>query len=538
MNKLLKRVLDSRNIVDEKDIEEFLSDTPQKTYDPFLLHGMKEAVGLLLDAINNNKRICIYGDYDADGITSISILMNVLSTLTDNITYYIPRRFKEGYGLNTKAIDKIIGDNVELIITVDCGIQSIKEVEYIKNHGIDVIITDHHTPGENIPDTIVINPKQANCNYPFKELAGCGVAFKLAQAVQRQLGLDKSNINNVLDILAIGTVGDIVSLTDENRTIVKYGLRQLAKTKHIGLKVLIKRLGLDINDVKSEDISFKITPHLNATGRMKEATLGVRLLLSNSEDEANILVDEIIELNNERRAIQTDLLNEAYIEYQSKYINDKFPFIILDNAHEGITGIVASQLKDMVNKPIALLTPDDENLKATSRATDDVHLFNLFNEYAHLFEKMGGHKAASGFTISRNNLAILRENIEALDNLANVDDTVMSNFDLEIFMNDISVDDVESLNLLEPYGAGNEKPLFKVSLDNNIDIIKIGKEKKHIRFQHNDYKKDGLEFVYFNVKQSDESKLKNNYNSDIIGILNINTWRNKKKIQMLVKDIL
>ena len=257
---IIRQVLRNRGITEETDILEFLSEKPNRTYDPFLLKNMEAGVDFLLSSIEQNRRICIYGDYDADGVTSISLLMQILSHLTQNLTYYIPSRFDEGYGLNKDAIDQIKDDGVDLIVTVDCGSVSHEEVEYGKSIGIDFIVTDHHNINERPAECILINPKQADCNYPFKQLAGCGVAFKLAQGIQRKAGLSKTILTEVLDLVAIGTIGDIVPLIDENRTLTKYGIGIINSMKRPGLKRLIQEVGLTTGKIKSENIAYIIVP--------------------------------------------------------------------------------------------------------------------------------------------------------------------------------------------------------------------------------------------------------------------------------------
>ena len=278
---IINELLRNRGIISDEEISEFLSDKPQKTYDPFLLLNMEAGVDLLLSEIDAGSRICIYGDYDADGVTSICIMSRLLSELTDNFTYYIPSRFDEGYGLNRDAVRRVRDEGADLLVTVDCGSVSYDEVEYAKELGMKVIVTDHHNVEDIKADCILINPKQPGCRYPFRELAGCGVAFKIVQAVCRRRGLPKSVISDVLDLTAIGTVGDIVSLTDENRTIVKYGLRRINSGSRKALKMLAEAISL--KRVTSENIAFGIAPHINAAGRMKDASEAAELFLTEDE---------------------------------------------------------------------------------------------------------------------------------------------------------------------------------------------------------------------------------------------------------------
>lgn len=270
-------LLHKRGLSTEEEIEEFLSARPQKTYDPFLLLNMEAGVDLILSSIEDEEKICIYGDYDADGITSTAVLMEVLSQLTDNLAYYIPSRFEEGYGLNCEALDKIKAAGVDLVVTVDCGSVSCMEVEHAKEIGLKILVTDHHTIKDQQADCLLINPKQPGCPYPFKELAGVGVAFKLAQAIAAETGLDKRVVNRTLDLVGIGTIGDIVPLVDENRTLAKYGIRAVNVSQRPGLTALIEGVSLKQGDICSENISYVIVPHLNASGRMESARTAAKL---------------------------------------------------------------------------------------------------------------------------------------------------------------------------------------------------------------------------------------------------------------------
>lgn len=306
---ILKALLETRGISSEEEIKEFLSDRPQKTYDPFLLLNMEAGVDLLLSEIKNNAKICIYGDYDADGVTSVCILSHVLSMLTDDYTYYIPSRFDEGYGLNKEAVRRIYESGVSLIVTVDCGSVSWEEVEYAKALGMKVIVTDHHSIDDVRADCILINPKQQECRYPFKSLAGCGVAFKLAQAILQKAGLPKSAVNDVLDLAAIGTVGDVVSLTDENRTIVKYGLNRINSGSRESLAKLCRAISLKW--VSSENIAFGIAPHINAAGRMAGAAEAVELFTSKDETLIDEKVENLVYYNGQRKKKQEEAYNQG-----------------------------------------------------------------------------------------------------------------------------------------------------------------------------------------------------------------------------------
>ena len=415
MMKLQPRILEllnKRGIRTEEEIKEFLSDKPQKTYDPFLLLNMEAGVDFILSSIEENERICIYGDYDADGITSTSVLMEVLSKLTKNLTYYIPSRFEEGYGLNCEALKKIKANGVDLVITVDCGSVSCAEVEYAKEIGLKILVTDHHTITDKQADCLVINPMQPGCPYPFKHLAGVGVAFKLAQALAAETGLPKSVVNRTLDLVGIGTIGDIVPLVDENRTLAKYGIRAINVSQRLGLVKLMEGVSLDKGAVSSENISYIIVPHLNASGRMENAGIAAGLMMGNDQEKVSQGVNKLIACNTERKKIQSDTFEICKSLVEERYKDDYFLVLDLEDAHEGITGIVAGKIKETYNKPAVIVTPTGEDcLKGTGRSIEGVNIYDLLKENDSLFERFGGHAAACGFTMKRQNLSTLRENL-------------------------------------------------------------------------------------------------------------------------------
>lgn len=321
-------LLHKRGIETEADIEEFLSDKPQKTYDPFLLLNMEAGVDLILSSIEEDEKICIYGDYDADGITSTAVLMEVLSNLTSNLAYYIPSRFEEGYGLNCGALDKIKAAGIDLVITVDCGSVSCAEVEHAKEIGLKILVTDHHTITDKVADCLVINPMQPGCPYPFKHLAGVGVAFKLAQAIAAETGLPKSAVNRTLDLVGVGTIGDIVPLVDENRTLAKYGIRSLNLTQRPGLSKLIEGTSLQRGKIKSENISYVIVPHLNASGRMQDAKIAASLMMEKDSEKVKEGVETLISCNQQRKKIQSETFEQCCNIVEEKY--QTAPFLVID----------------------------------------------------------------------------------------------------------------------------------------------------------------------------------------------------------------
>ena len=382
INPIIKKLLQNRGIDSEEDIIEFLSDKPKKTYNPFLLPDMEAGVDLILSEIEKKSNIWIYGDYDADGITSTSLMLNVLSHLTDKdkLNYYIPSRFEEGYGLNKDAICEIASKGCNLLITVDCGSVSYDEVEYAKSLGLKVLVTDHHNITDVMADCLLINPKKPGSEYPFKEICGCGVAFKVAQALQQKAGLPKQVLTEVLDLVAVGTVGDIMPLVDENRTMVKFGLKVLNLGKRPGLRKLMEGTSLHIGKVSSENLSFVIVPHLNASGRIEDASQAVDLLTGRcSEARMEEIVSDIIKKNQMRKKYQSDLFKECQAQIDRENLDDLI-LIHAEDAHEGIAGIVAGKIKETYYRPAIIVTAtgsDGDDLKGTGRSVEGINLYEL-----------------------------------------------------------------------------------------------------------------------------------------------------------------
>lgn len=537
LSQVVLELLRNKGITSEEDIAEYISPAPKRTYSPFLMLNMREGVNLVLKCISDGGRICIYGDYDADGITSVAIMMQTLSLLTDNLFYYIPSRFDEGYGLNMDAVKTIRDQGTDLIITVDCGCVSVDEVAYAKELGMDILVTDHHNMDERAADCLIINPKQEGCNYPFKGLAGCGVAFKLCCAIQQTAGLDKQIVRDILDLVAIGTVGDIVPLVDENRTLVKYGLKALKSSRRAGLVKLFESLGLEQAKADEGNIAYIIVPHLNAAGRMANASLGAKLLLEGKEE----LVRQLIWVNKERKKVQSETYDKCLDEAENQSKKRNSIIIRCDEAHEGITGIVAGKLKEKYHKPVVIVTPVEGGLKGTGRSISGVDLYGLLKDSSEYFTKFGGHRMACGFTIKEEFYeAFFNEVEERLAGLI-ADDSEIMNDELTVDMN-LSVSDVdmslmEDLELLSPYGHDNEKPVFKISDVKILEKFYMGSDSSHVRFTVCNSSGRMLKCVLFGRAAEFEKELNSIDEISLIGTLEISSWKNRVNPQMIISDI-
>lgn len=540
---IILEILKNRGITEEPDILEFLSDKPNLTYDPFLLKNMEAGVDFILSSIRQSKKICIYGDYDADGVTSISLLMQILSHLTENLFYYIPSRFDEGYGLNKDAIELIKEKGADLIITVDCGSVSYEEVEYGKSIGVDFIVTDHHNINDKPADCLLINPKQADCLYPFKHLAGCGVAFKLAQGIQRKAGLSKSILNEVLDLVAIATIGDIVPLIDENRTLTKYGMGIINARKRPGLKKLMEEVGLSKEKIKSENIAYIVVPHLNAAGRMLDAKIGVELLTSNNTKEIEENVAVLIQNNKDRKRIQEEAFQKCREIIAEKMEGDFFYILAPKDIHEGIAGIVAGKIKDEYGRPAILVTSSggEDYLKGTGRSINGVNLYDLLKKNEELLIKFGGHSGACGFLMKASDLDELRvrlnREIEILyDDDPNLFDSGLS-IDLTIDEREVNLDLAMELEKLAPFGCQNERPLFRMKGIQPTGVSYMGADRQHVRFSGSGNSGKGIACILFGKAQEYSELLQNGELLDLAGYPDINSWNGDTKIQFVLKGI-
>lgn len=535
---ILRALLDTRGINSAEDISEFLSDKPRKTYDPFLLLDMEAGVDLLLSEIKKGTKICIYGDYDADGVTSICILSHVLSMLTDNFTYYIPSRFEEGYGLNNEAIRKIHENGTGLMVTVDCGSVSYEEVEYAKRLGMKVIVTDHHSIDSKKADCILINPKQKECTYPFKELAGCGVAFKMAQAILVKAGLPRNAVNDVLDLAAVGTVGDVVSLTDENRTIVKYGLNKINSRGRKSLDSL--REAISLKWITSENIAFGIAPHINAAGRMASAREAVELFMASDDQIINKKVDNLIYYNSQRKKKQ----EEAFaLGMRMVKEDEKFIVLHMEDIHEGIGGIVAGKIREETERPVIIVTPSGEGfLKGTGRSTDKIDMYEVLKKHEDLFVRFGGHRSACGFLMDENNLQQLRQVLnDDIDKMLKEDSSLFDKectWDMELSPEEITVELAGMLDNMEPVGQGNPRPKFMISSTYIMHTRFMGADRTHARFMAVSDDGNKAECVLFKKAQEAKDILTGDDPVDLIGTIEKQTWNGRERVQFIVEEII
>lgn len=542
INSIIIEILKQKGIKEKEEIDEFLSTKPTKTYDPFLLKDMKESVKKIKYAMENNKKILVYGDYDVDGITSTALLIGFLSEIYDNINYYIPNRKKDGYGLNNEVVHSLVEEGMDLLITVDCGITALEEVDTLRSLGVDVIITDHHSQGDDLPNSLVINPKRRDCSYPFKELCGCAVAFKLTQALQRDLELDKRLLNKNLDLVALATVSDMVPLIDENRTLLKYGLNILRKTNRIGLNTLIESINIKKEDINTGNIGFIIGPHFNAGGRVDDGKLGVDLLLTKNKIKAKEISEFLIDCNERRQSLQEEGIEKCVSIIEKNYLDDDFLIIKEDGLHEGVVGIIAGRIKEKYYKPVIVLTLGEGGIyKGSGRSIDGFNIYEELSSFKDLFEKFGGHTNACGLSIKEENICLLRDELnKRAKNLRDLDPNLFIrklDISAKLSENDLKKDLVEHLSLLEPFGMGNEKPYFLIEdfLIKDGGKVKMGKKKNHLKLQGKEVY-SGINAIGFNMVEDYFEKLNSPDRLDLVFYPDINIWRGKESIQLILKD--
>ena len=534
ISNLLAKILVNRNLTKKEDIDLFLKPTRHDFHNPYLMPDMALAVDRIIKAINNKEKILIYGDYDVDGITSITVVKNFLLERGANVTQYIPNRLNEGYGLNKDAIKKISDDAVNLIITVDCGISGIEEVDYANSLGLEVIVTDHHEVGEVLPNAIaVVDAKRKDNTYPFRELAGVGVGFKLIQAIAQRLELEEKEYLKYLDIVCIGTISDIVPLVDENRVIAKLGLKLVEVTKNVGLKALLEASGY--KKIDSFTVSFGLAPRINACGRMGKEKEALNLFLTQDENEAKKIALRLNEYNKERQDIEKRIYEDAVNKIEKSEKNKQVLVLGSENWHHGVIGIVASKITDLYFKPSILICFEEDEGKGSGRSIPGFDLYESLTNCSENLEKFGGHSMAVGVTLKKENFEKFKEEFEKYAQNSNICDIIpIIKIDEEITLEDINIKAVEELNMLEPFGEANKMPLFMYK-NLKIHSIRTLSEGKHIKLtlKDNNFYIDSIGFNLGHLAEEYQIGDK----VDVVGSLEINRFNGRESVQINLKDL-
>ncbi|MBT4121608.1 single-stranded-DNA-specific exonuclease RecJ [bacterium] len=535
INPVILQLLFSRNLKTKSAIDQFLSpDYSKDVHDPFLFSDMEKVVARIYEARHKKQKVMIFGDYDADGVSGSTILSHVFEEINLDYEAYMPNREEEGYGLNKKAIEQFAKDKFSVLITVDCGISNKEEVDYANSLGIDVIITDHHHIPEDVPKAFGIIHPGYDDKYPFKFLAGGGVAFKLAQGIlkdEKGKGLEKW----LLDFVAISTVADMVPLLGENRTLVKYGLIVLNKTKNLGLKKIFEVSGISSKEMDAMTIGWQIAPRINAAGRMEHANSAYQLLTTDNIEEAIMIAHSLDKRNTERRSL-TDKISTEALKQLTKVKDEPILFVKGKNWPTGIIGLVASKIVRKYSRPVLVLGEQKDKLVASCRSIDEFNLIESLNVYKKYFIKYGGHKGAAGFSMKPENYEDFKKDLTkyAGDKLKDVELVPKVEIDLEIKLSQINWDLLNILLTFEPYGQKNVKPKFLLKKLKLKSFDTVGNDGKHLRLLVSDGDID-FKVIAFSFG-SRISELKVDLDIDIVCEIGINEWNGNKQIQLSLID--
>lgn len=564
ISQLLCKLMVNRDIIDENIINSYINPVYKYLHSPKTMKDVVIAVDIIKRKIQENKRIRIIGDYDVDGIISVFILYTALKKCGANVDYEIPDRIKDGYGINENIVKAAYDEGVDTIITCDNGISAIDQIQYAKDLGLTVIVTDHHDVPFIEEDGVrtflssqadaIINPKQIECEYKFKSICGAGVAFKLMEALYEEIGMDKEECYKLIEFVAIATVCDVVDLIDENRIFVKNGLEMLNNSKNIGINALKKACGLEDKEITAYHLGFVIGPCLNASGRLDSAKKGLELLLMEDDEEAKNLAQEIVDLNDARKNMTKEGVDRAVNIIDSTDINnDKILVVYIPDIHESLAGIVAGRVKEKYNKPTIILTKSEEGVKGSARSIEEYNMFEGLLACKELLDKFGGHPMAAGLSLQEDKVDELRKALNNKCELTDEDLTRKIMIDSSLPLEYLNLHLIEELNVLEPFGKGNSKPVFGVRDAKITKAILLGKDKNVLKLKLLTNNNITIDAMIFNDLENFESKIIEKYgNEELDNLYNksnnnipmdftfypsINEWNGNKSIQIVVNGI-
>lgn len=533
------KILVNRGLSDPDTIEKFLNPTLDDLRDPFEMEGMDKGIDRIIQALYNNERVMIYGDYDVDGITATSLLYLVLNKLGAQVDFHLPNRLVEGYGLSPDGIDEAKAKGVSLIVTVDTGITAVDEIKYAASQGIDIVVTDHHEPGGSLPDALaIVNPKQPDCDYGG-DLAGVGVAYKFAQALYLRLNQDEHELHEHLDLVALGTSADIVPLVGENRILTKFGIKQIARTTKPGIKSLAFVSGLMGKEIGTGQVVFILAPRINALGRLGDASQAIRLLSTRDERQASEIARKLDSENKRRKEIDEHTLNEALNQMQEVVDLDNDRAIVLaeEDWHQGVIGIVASRLVERYHLPTVMISISDGEGKGSARSIPGFHLCEALKECEDLLIRYGGHKYAAGLSIKPDQIPEFRERFKAVSADHLTDEAIVPklNIDLEIELTDVDDDFVRALESFAPFGPQNMRPIF---LTRNCEVVGnpyvVGTNHLKMKVRKGSRVLDVIGFGFGDMARQINDK---GCLVDLVYALEYNTYNNVTRIQMRLRDI-
>lgn len=564
ISQLLCKLMVNRDIIDENIINSYINPVYKYLHSPKTMKDVVIAVDIIKRKIQENKRIRIIGDYDVDGIISVFILYTALKKCGANVDYEIPDRIKDGYGINENIVKVAYDEGVDTIITCDNGISAIDQIQYAKDLGLTVIVTDHHDVPFIEEDGVrtflssqadaIINPKQIECEYKFKSICGAGVAFKLMEALYEEIGMDKEECYKLIEFVAIATVCDVVDLIDENRIFVKNGLEMLNNSKNIGINALKKACGLEDKEITAYHLGFVIGPCLNASGRLDSAKKGLELLLMEDDEEAKNLAQEIVDLNDARKNMTKEGVDRAINIIDSTDINnDKILVVYIPDIHESLAGIVAGRVKEKYNKPTIILTKSEEGVKGSARSIEEYNMFEGLLACKELLDKFGGHPMAAGLSLQEDKVDELRIALNNKCELTDEDLTRKIMIDSSLPLEYLNLHLIEELNVLEPFGKGNSKPVFGVRDAKITKAMLLGKDKNVLKLKLLTNNNITIDAMIFNDLENFESKIIEKYgNEELDNLYNksnnnipmdftfypsINEWNGNKSIQIVVNGI-
>jgi len=544
IHKILAQILSARKMVSSSEASAFLNPRLSAIKDPYLLRDMDKAVDRFVKAVKNHEKICIYGDYDVDGVTATVLLIRFLKWLDRDVDHYVPSRISEGYGMNCSAIERIAQKKATLLITVDNGISSLKEVAYANSLGMDVIITDHHQSGHELPAAVaIVNPNRKDDPYLDTPFAGVGVAFKFVHAACRGLGIESEHakrfLSSMLDLVALGTVADIVPLTGENRILVKFGLQKLQTTDKLGLSTLMQLACSPDKDLTPEAVSYNIAPRINAAGRADQASLCIELLLTEDQMKAIEISRRLNRLNDERRKLEADILESCLTQLTTKEkIEEQYILVVQGEGwHIGVLGIVASRILERFNKPAIVLTQDQDMARGSGRSIQGFDLFLALEHCDEYLMEYGGHQRAVGLTLKTSDIMEFRK---AINKFAEdkIDSSHMDSrliIDAEINAEDLTLDSVSALSALEPYGTANPPPLFSMR---NVSLLEqpriVGQD--HVKL-YLCQEGIGLQAIAFSMADLVPQLNDTSRSFDIAFTPYINKWKGYQNVELEIKNI-
>ncbi len=541
ISRMLANLLVQRGINTFEEARKFFRPSLDDLHDPFVMRDMDKAIDRINEAFQNKEHILVYGDYDVDGTTAVSLVYTFLKSIFGQIGYYIPDRYKEGYGISLAGIDWAKENNYSLIIALDCGIKSIDKVAYAKEKGIDFIICDHHRPGSELPDAVaVLDPKRNDCPYPYKELSGCGIGFKLVQAFAQLNGIPFTQLDQYLDLVAISIAADIVPITGENRVLTYYGLQRLNRDPRPGVKAILELGGIR-KELTVNDVVFAIAPRINAAGRIEHGNKAVELLISKNEDLAGFLGDDINEHNTTRKELDQLITDQALqqIERDPKFKNRKSTVVYNPEWHKGVIGIVASRLTDKYYRPTIVLTRSNGHVSGSARSVKDFDVYNAIESCSDLLEQFGGHMYAAGLTMKEENVPAFIERFEAI-----VADTIEEKMltreievDAELSLADITPQFFRILKQFAPFGPGNLSPIFmtKGVKDNGRGRV-VGNNHLKLTLTHNTINPGVFDGIAFQLGHH-HTMVGQNLPFDVVYHVEENTFNNRTTLQLNIKDL-